>query len=369
MGNGRSVILLRAYPGQLTCSELERLAANGERPRKDYVELARALDADVIDWDYMRTRAMPLARAISARAGFPSGQIVEVFLRQGRYQRICAWGELYGLPLALLFKLTRGRRDLAMTSVWLSRPKKAVFLRYLKVQSHVAAIVNYGSVQMEMAATRLGVPREKLHLVLQPVDERFWQPEGVPTENVICAVGQEARDYPTLIRAVRGLDLRVDLAIGTAAADALARGAGAGKRPAQELSAESLPSTVSALSNIGPRQVRRLYSRSRFVVLPIHNVEFDAGVTALVEAMAMGKAVIISRTRGQADILSDGVHGIYVPPGDPRALRAAIEHLLTHPEEADRMGQAGRALVEQRHTLDAYVARLAAIVRTGDHGG
>jgi glycosyltransferase involved in cell wall biosynthesis len=82
--------------------------------------------------------------------------------------------------------------------------------------------------------------------------------------------------------------------------------------------------------------------------------------------MAMGKAVVVSRTRGQVDVIRDGVHGIYVPPGDPRALRAALEHLQHHPEEAARMGRAGRSLVEARHTLDAWVAQVADVVRGQD---
>jgi glycosyltransferase involved in cell wall biosynthesis len=78
--------------------------------------------------------------------------------------------------------------------------------------------------------------------------------------------------------------------------------------------------------------------------------------------MSMGKAVIVTRTRGQIDLIEDGVQGIYVPPRDPRALRAAIERLIADPAEAERMGRAGRALVEKRHTLTGYVTQLAKIV-------
>jgi Glycosyl transferases group 1 len=79
--------------------------------------------------------------------------------------------------------------------------------------------------------------------------------------------------------------------------------------------------------------------------------------------MAMGKAAIVTRTRGQVDVVREGVSGLYVPPGDARGLRQAIEHLLAHPEEAARMGRAGRELVEANHTLDRYVERVARIVR------
>ena len=77
--------------------------------------------------------------------------------------------------------------------------------------------------------------------------------------------------------------------------------------------------------------------------------------------MAMGKAVIATRIRGQVDVLHDGVEGLYVPPGDPVALREAIDHLLRHPDEAARMGAAGRAAVLERHRLDDIARALAAI--------
>ena len=59
----------------------------------------------------------------------------------------------------------------------------------------------------------------------------------------------------------------------------------------------------------------------------------------------------------------DGDNGLYVPPGEPLALRAAIERLLADPAEADRLGANGRRWVEQHADLDGYVAELAALVR------
>jgi glycosyltransferase involved in cell wall biosynthesis len=99
------------------------------------------------------------------------------------------------------------------------------------------------------------------------------------------------------------------------------------------------------------------------VAVPLHQADFDAGVTTITEAMAMGKAVITTRTRAQVDVIRDGLHGLYVPPGDPRALRQAIGYLLENPEEAERMGRAGRQQAERWHALDHYVRRVATIVR------
>lgn len=352
----RSLLLVPAWVGQESCAALERMAAVGAAPRTDYVELARALDAEVIDMRFMTEQATRTARLVARYAGISLGQVVEGFLRRDRCGHLVVKGDRLGLPLALLLKLTRSRRDMVLISAWLS-PKKAVFLWPLKVHSHIGEIVNYSSAQMEIPARQLGVPREKLHHAVQPVDERFWHPVDEPVENMICSVGSERRDYPTLLKALQGLELRAELAVGSTVL-----------RPAGDPSAEFAMITrqtvgggpspnVRVRQQVNAQDLRRLYARSRFVVIPLLDV--DAGVTSICEAMAMGKAVVVTRTRGQVDVIRHGEQGIYVPPGDPRALRAALRYLLSHPAEAERMGRAGRALVEARHRLDTWVALVA----------
>jgi glycosyltransferase involved in cell wall biosynthesis len=60
------------------------------------------------------------------------------------------------------------------------------------------------------------------------------------------------------------------------------------------------------------------------------------------EAMAHGRAVVATRVGGLADAIRDGETGLLVPPGDPVALRAAIERLLADEALRDRLGGAGR---------------------------
>jgi glycosyltransferase involved in cell wall biosynthesis len=97
---------------------------------------------------------------------------------------------------------------------------------------------------------------------------------------------------------------------------------------------------------------------SEFEVMPLFEVNFQAGVTAILEGMAMEKAIICSKTAGQTDIIVDHENGLYVPPGDVKALHEAIKYLLDHPDEAARMGKNGRSLIENEMSLKKYVKRL-----------
>jgi glycosyltransferase involved in cell wall biosynthesis len=101
-------------------------------------------------------------------------------------------------------------------------------------------------------------------------------------------------------------------------------------------------------------ELRDLYARSRFVVVPLRRSDTDNGVNVILEAMAMGKPVICSRTQGQVDVIEEGVTGLFVPVGDPTALRVAMLELWNNPERAAEMGRAARAYVERHHTLERF---------------
>src|SRR5204862_122840 len=62
----------------------------------------------------------------------------------------------------------------------------------------------------------------------------------------------------------------------------------------------------------------------------------------LVEAMAAGVPVVASDIPGFDEVVSDGVDGILVPPGEPPALAAAAGRVLENPDLAERLAGAGR---------------------------
>jgi glycosyltransferase involved in cell wall biosynthesis len=157
------------------------------------------------------------------------------------------------------------------------------------------------------------------------------------------------RDYATLIEAVSGTDIPCHIATSHVRHNRLIK--------ARHIPASELAKNVSPNVTIGPKpliELRDLYHRAAFVVSPLLHTDTDNGMTAILEAMAMGKAVICSRTRGQVDVIQEGVTGIFVPVGDSAALRTAILELWRNPERARRMGEAGRAYVQKHHALEKF---------------
>ncbi len=66
----------------------------------------------------------------------------------------------------------------------------------------------------------------------------------------------------------------------------------------------------------------------------------------ILEALAVGRAVITTDSPGCRDAVSDGINGFLVPPRDARSLARAMEKLVVDRELVERMGEHSRHLAE-----------------------
>ena len=68
--------------------------------------------------------------------------------------------------------------------------------------------------------------------------------------------------------------------------------------------------------------------------------------TAVMEAMSMGRATVVTDVPGCREVVRDGVNGFLVPAKNPPALARAMERFLKEPELARAMGAEGRRMAE-----------------------
>jgi glycosyltransferase involved in cell wall biosynthesis len=274
---------------------------------------------------------------------------LEVHRRRDEYDAIVTWSDRLSLSLMALDRLQPGAKPHIALLYWFSRPSVRMTLRALGDRS-LQGMVTWPTVQRAYAIDRLGIPPSKLYLVKHFVDQLFWTAPEQPVEtDMICGAGSEMRDYPTLLEAIRGTDLVCHIATDHVRVDRL----GFARRVGAEAFARDAPPNVT-IGRRPPQELRKLYARSRFVVVPLRPSDTDNGITVILEAMAMGKPVICSRTEGQVDVIQEGKTGIFVPAGDAEALRRAMLELWNDPARAREMGARGRAYIEQHHSLDKF---------------
>jgi len=270
----------------------------------------------------------------------------ELRRRRDEYDVVVTWSERLSLAVMTLDRLLGPAKPHIVMSYWFSRPSFRATM--LACGDSLHAIITWSSVQRAFAVERLGIAPEKIYLVRHFVDQLFWTAQDRETD-MICSAGAEMRDFPTLIEAMRGTDIPCHIATDHVRVDRF----GFGRR----VSASKFSAGASGNVTIGRKsslELRDLYARSRFVVVPLRATDTDNGVNVILESMAMGKPVICSRTRGQVDVIEEGVTGLFVPVGDVAALRGAIQALWSDPRRCRAMGRAARAYVEKHHKLETF---------------
>ena len=96
-------------------------------------------------------------------------------------------------------------------------------------------------------------------------------------------------------------------------------------------------------------------------VLVLPSIRSEAASQVIPQALAVGTPVVATTVGGSGELVRDGETGRLVPPGDAPALAAAILAALADPTRARAQARRGQALVQQRHSLDAAMARTTAV--------
>ena len=111
---------------------------------------------------------------------------------------------------------------------------------------------------------------------------------------------------------------------------------------------------------VASSDVAGLFAAADVVALP-YIAASSSGV--LLTAYSCRRPVVASSVGGLADLVEDGATGVLVPPGDPRALAAAIGTLLADPARAEQMGNCGYALKQRRHNWKGVAESLDSLYR------
>ncbi len=194
-------------------------------------------------------------------------------------------------------------------------------------------------------ALRAGIAGpEKLHVVYNgvrdiPVALRA-DPAARPVRIVSIARLEPPKDHRTLLEALaalRSLDWELEL-IGGGPLEEEARGLAA---------ALGIAGRVH-LSGYQPDPAVAL-ARAQVFVLSSRSEGFPRSV---LEAMRAGLPVVASDVGGVREAVSEGINGLLVPPGEPKALAGALEKLIAEAPERQRLGAAARRIYEGRFRFE-----------------
>ncbi len=156
-------------------------------------------------------------------------------------------------------------------------------------------------------------------------------------DNYIVCVGYIKRDWPTLIQAFDHLEGEVKLKL------VGAKSAIGFKFP------DKVRPRIECLPYVKISALKEILADARFMVLPLPYFEYSFGQMTLLQAMSMGKAVIVTEVPGISDYVQDGHNALLVRPHDWEDLKDKMELLLNDERVIEKLGGNAR-----RSILDKY---------------
>src|SRR5207245_2747987 len=82
----------------------------------------------------------------------------------------------------------------------------------------------------------------------------------------------------------------------------------------------------------------------------VHPSLTEAFCQTVIEALAAGAPLVATNVAAAPEVVTDGVHGLLVPPADADALAAAVLRIYRDPPQGRRMAEAGKGSVTERFT-------------------
>jgi glycosyltransferase involved in cell wall biosynthesis len=155
-------------------------------------------------------------------------------------------------------------------------------------------------------------------------------------EDYITAVGVSLRDYDTYIRAIAGLPY-------PAVISEFCLANFEGRDASFHWTSQNVPPNLTIVPDSGKREefIRNL-AKARIVVIPTLSSSICAsGLSSYLDAMSLGKCVIVSHGPGASDLLTEN-QALLVPPQDPGALKEAIQIAWEDHELRRRIADNGR---------------------------
>lgn len=207
-----------------------------------------------------------------------------------------------------------------------------VEIRARLINSVISKCIVNGEKDLETFDEILKIPREKLAFVRYHHTLKNFTDE-IKEKDYIFSGGTPGREYEPLIEICS--ELSIPLKIATSDKNVIDKGRGYASLEIKKTSEE---------------EFRRWMAESRLVVLPFSNkIARTVGHQTIVNAMLMGKPVIVYNEDPAAGYIEDGVTGIVVQYGELDKLRDKIYELYNSKQEREKIGKAAMGWVNNNN--------------------
>ena len=270
------------------------------------------------------------------------------------YDVILAWQGVAGLWYAVFKQLffAKGPKIILMGFFFTKRKNKIyACVRYHLVKfaiSSVDHIICYSRKEVEYYNQFFKCDHNKFlfaHFGVNTLRKDIHSAMECPYENYIFSSGSSNRDFSTFFNAVEKINSEVLVIT---------------KR--FNVKGLKIPSNVQLKFHVYGDDYRQIFLKSKFIIIPLSDIEVSAGLMVLLDAMMYGKALIITHTWSSEDYITHMENGFLVSPHDCNDLQEKIQYLLDNPDEIKRIGANARKTLFEKYSMKQLARNVSNII-------
>lgn len=226
---------------------------------------------------------------------------------------------------------------------WWRRKANAMALRHMWTQifgeGELSGIINFYQ-----------VPVTRIEVNQFGVDTTFWKPAEDEGNYILSVGNDERRDYGLLIRVAAKIEDKVIIVT------------------RRKISSD-LPPNVEIVKGgwheeaLTDEKLRNLYQNASLVVIPLTESPQPSGQSVCLQAMACGKPVVLTKTKGlwSHQMMRGNKNIVFVPPSNENVLLSTIKQLLSNSKVRKKIGCNARDTACTEANIIDFSARLESL--------
>jgi len=171
-------------------------------------------------------------------------------------------------------------------------------------------------------------------------------PEYIPGEEpLIFSAGRSGRDYKTLVEAVRGTPCKLVIVCGK-----------------ENLIGVDVPDNCQVYYDLPHEDYLSILKKAMLVVIPLGEFVRSMGLMVMLESMAYGKPIVITKGISNREYVNDAENAIFCKYNDPDDMKEKILSLLTDKTRRELIGKKALSDISEKWTFDTFVRNLFLVV-------
>jgi hypothetical protein len=215
----------------------------------------------------------------------------------------------------------------------------------------INAYVVFSQFEQALYSEHFDLPESQFHYLPWTMEAPVPGPESAVAslEPYLCSIGGEGRDYALLAQAMAALPQQKMVIIA---------------RP-YSIAGISFPDNVEVFTNLPKEQTWRIAADSLGLVVPLKSDQTACGHITIVGSQLLGIPLLVTRSRGVEDYITDGQTGLLMQAGDKTDMIQGLRFLHDARETVINLGQAAQFKAQTENTPQIWLDYFETLARNG----